>query len=93
MSRAPRRGGNQGRRPPVRRPAPLDVWRNPGELPETEPITISTEPAALLRSLGDPPMHDGADAAKYFAKVVQRAATIATALALSADLLASVDDD
>ena len=93
MSRAPRRGGNQGRRPPTRRPAPLDVWRNPGELPETEPIAISTEPAALLRSLGDPPMHDGADAAKYFAKVVQRAATIATALALSADLLASVDDD
>jgi hypothetical protein len=93
MSRAPRRGGNQGRRPPVRRPAPLDVWRNPGELPETEPINISTEPAALLRSLGDPPMHDGADAAKYFAKVVQRAATIATALALSADLLATVDDD
>ena len=93
MSRAPRRGGNQGRRPPVRRPAPLDVWRNTGELPETEPITISTEPAALLRSLGDPPMHDGADAAKYFAKVVQRAATIATALALSADLLANVDDD
>jgi hypothetical protein len=38
-------------------------------------------------------MHDGADAAKYFAKVVQRAATIATALALSADLLANVDDD
>jgi hypothetical protein len=93
VSRAPRRGGNQGRRPPVRRPAPLDVWRNPGELPETEPITISTEPAALLRSLGDPPMHDGADAAKYFAKVVQRAATIATALALSADLVANVDDD
>ena len=93
MSRAPRRGGNQGRRPPVRRPAPLDVWRNPGELPETEPIIISTEPAALLRSLGDPPMHDGADAAKYFAKVVQRAATIATALALSADLLANVGDD
>ena len=93
MSRAPRRGGNQGRRPPVRRPAPLDVWRNPGELPETEPISISTEPAALLRSLGDPPMHDGADAAKYFAKVVQRAATIATALALSADLLANVGDD
>ena len=93
MSRAPRRGGNQGRRPPTKRPAPLDVWRNPGELPETEPITLSTEPAALLRSLGDPPMHDGADAAKYFAKVVQRAAAIATALALSADLLATVDDE
>jgi hypothetical protein len=93
VSRAPRRGGNQGRRPPVKRPAPLDVWRNPGELPETEPIAISTEPAALLRSLGDPPMHDGADAAKYFAKVVQRAASIATALALSADLVATADDD
>ena len=93
MSRAPRRGGNQGRRPPARRPAPLDVWRNPGELPETEPIMSSTEPVALLRSLGDPPMHDGADAAKYFATVVQRSANIATALALSADLLANVDDD
>jgi hypothetical protein len=93
VSRAPRRGGNQSRRPPARRPAPLDVWRNPGELPETEPIISSTEPAALLRSLGDPPMHDGADAAKYFATVVQRSANIATALALSADLLANVDDD
>ena len=93
MSRAPRRNGNQGRRPPQRRPAPLDVWRNPGELPETEPIALSTEPAALLRSLGDPPMHDGAEAAKYFATVVQRAAAIATALALSADLLATADDD
>jgi hypothetical protein len=93
VSRAPRRGSNQGRRPPARRPAPLDVWRNPGELPETEPIISSTEPAALLRSLGDPPMHDGADAAKYFATVVQRAATIATALALSADLVATADDE
>ena len=38
-------------------------------------------------------MPDGADAAKYFATVVERAAAIAAALALSADLLATVDDD
>jgi hypothetical protein len=93
MSRPQQRRNNQGRRPPAKRPAPIDVWRNPGTLPEIEPIVAATEAGALLRSLGDPPMIDGSTATKYFTVVVQRAAAIAAALALSADLLAPSDDD
>ena len=92
MSRAPRRNGNQGRRPPARRPAPVDIWRNPGSLPDIEPITVASEPGALLRSLGDPPMLDGSTATKYFTTVIHRASAIAAALALSAELLAQPDE-
>ena len=93
MSR-PQRRNNQGRRPPARQPpAPVDVWRNPGTLPEIEPIVVAAEPGALLRSLGDPPMLDGSTATRYFTTVIQRAAAIAAALALSADLLVQPDDD
>ncbi len=94
MSRTPRRGNNnQARRPQQRRPAPVDVWRNPGALPEIEPIMVAPEPGALLRSLGDPPLLDGSTATKYFNAVVQRAAAIAAALALSADVLAQSEED
>ena len=61
-------------------------------MPDIEPISVPPETGALLQSLGDPPMHDGADANKYFITIVQRAAAIAAALALSADLLAESDD-
>jgi hypothetical protein len=87
MSRPQRRGNGQGRRPAGNRPAPLDIWRDPGKLPDIEPITVPSEAGALLRSLGDPPMVDGSTAVKYFTTVIERAAVIAAALALSADLL------
>jgi hypothetical protein len=83
-----RKGTNQGRRPQPKRPAAVDIWRVPGPLPDIEPITVPPEAGALLRSLGDPPMLDGSSASRYFALVIQRAAVIAAALALSADLLA-----
>ena len=41
---------------------------------------------ALLRSLGDVPIAGSGDLASYFAAVVDRAASVATALALSAEL-------
>ena len=50
MSRPPRKG--QSRRPQQKRPAPIDIWREPGALPEMEPITVPPEAGALLRSLG-----------------------------------------
>ena len=93
MSRGPRRGNNQARRPQARRQAPIDVWRSPGTLPDIEPITVAPEPGALLRSLGDPPLMDGSTATKYFNAVIQRAAAIAAALALSADVLAQSEED
>ena len=88
-----RRGSNQGRRPPAKRPTAIDVWRVPGPLPDIEPIAVASDPGALLRSLGDPPMIDDAAAAKAFVSVIERAAVIAAALALSADLLADSADD
>ncbi len=90
MSRPPRKG--QSRRPQPKRPAPIDIWRDPGTLPEMEPITVPPEAGALLRSLGDPPMLDGSTATKYFTTVIQRAAVIAAALALSAEVLVPPED-
>lgn len=66
-----------------------DLWRTPGELPEVEPIALPHEVGALLRSLGDPPLNNGAAAARYFNVVVERAAAVAVALAVSADVLES----
>ena len=92
MSR-PQRRGNGNRRPAGNRPAAVDIWRDPGPLPEIEPISVPSEAGALLRSLGDPPMVDGSTAVKYFTTVIERAAVIAAALALSADLLAAPEAD
>jgi len=83
---------SQRRRPQAKRPAPVDVWRSPRPLPDTEPIAPATDAGALLRSLGDPPMTGGTAAGHYFNAVVERAAAVAVALALSADLLAEPDD-
>jgi hypothetical protein len=58
-----------------------------------EPITIPPEAGAVLRSLGDPPLLDGSTATKYFTTVIERAAVIAAALALSAEVLANTEDD
>jgi hypothetical protein len=88
----PQRKSNQGRRQQSKRPAAVDIWSDPGPLPDIEPIAVAPDPGALLRSLGDPPMIDEAAAAKAFTSVIQRAAAIAAALALSADLLADSED-
>src|SRR3954464_11136808 len=100
MSRGARRSNNNqnhnnsnNRRPQQRRPVPIDVWSNPGALPEIEPIAVAPEVGAVLRSLGDPPLVNGSAAGKYFTDVVERAAAAAAALALSADVLAQPADD
>ena len=90
---------NQRRRPDQRvnqaRPrASVDVWRTPAPLPDVEPVAVPHEVGALLRSLGDPPMIGGSVAPGYYFKaVIERAAAIAIALALSADLLTQPDDE
>jgi hypothetical protein len=91
---------NQRRRPNQRgtnqaKPRPsVDVWRTPDPLPDVEPVAVPHEVGALLRSLGDPPMIGGSVAPGYYFKaVIERAAAIAIALALSADLLTQPDDE
>ena len=96
MSPQARTRGNQQRRKPQHKRAPaVDLWRAPAELPETQPIAVAHAPGALLHSLGDPPIHDGAAAADQFSKVIVTAAKMAkaTILAFSADLLAPDADD
>ncbi|MDO8390533.1 MAG: hypothetical protein Q7V57_08595 [Actinomycetota bacterium] len=84
---------NQRRRQPqhTKKAHAIDVWRDSGELPEVQRIPAPTDVGALLRSLGDPPVGNGSAAGHYFNAVVERAAAVALALAVSADLLA--DDD
>lgn len=83
---------NQRRGQQAKRPTRFDVWRTAEPLPEVAPIAVPYEVGALLRSLGDPPMIGGSVAVgPYFNAVIERAAAIAIALALSADLLAEAD--
>ncbi len=89
-----RKRPNQRRQQQPKRPKPIAVWRTPDPLPDVEPIAVPYEVGALLRSLGDPPTIGGSVApGHYFNAVIERAAAIAVALALSADLLAQLDDD
>jgi hypothetical protein len=83
--------GNQGAGAKARRP---DLWRPVPQLADPAPIVPAPDPTALLRSLGDPPLQgQGAVAEHYLAAVVERAAGLATALAVAAGLLAESDLD
>ena len=87
MNRPAQRSGNQRRRAPATRAA-ADIWHQPASLPDLEPVSPTTDPTALLRSLGDPPLVGTSDVALQFAIVIERTAALAAALAISADLLA-----
>ena len=93
MNRPQHSRTNRSRRSANKRPVAVDIWRDPGPLPDIEAITVPADVSALIRSLGEPPMLDGTAASHYFSTVVERAAAIAAALALSADLLAEQPDD
>jgi hypothetical protein len=94
MSQPRHKRHEQRRTAQARRPTPADIWRTADPLPDVEPITIPDEVGALLGSLGDPPAIGGSvTASHYFSAVIARAAAIAAALALSADLLAQPTDD
>jgi hypothetical protein len=86
----PRRRTSQRRRQPAK-PAAADLWKEPRPLPEIEPIASPVDPTALIRSLGDSPLAGGSDVVLHLATVVERTASVAAALALSAGLLADSD--
>lgn len=99
---SPRRNNHQGgnkqaqaRRVQARQaaePTPAEFWRISPKAAVPARITPATDPTALVRSLGRPPLdHPGAD--RYLASVAQRAAGLATALAVAADILATTEDD
>lgn len=92
---------NQPRkRPPQRKRGgggkakPVDIWRPVPPLPDPTPISPATDPTALLRSIGAPPLRArSAMAEAYLLAVAERAAGLATALAAAADLLATQDTE
>jgi hypothetical protein len=89
---------SNNRRPPQRdqrrrqnNKRPADLWAVPAALPERDAIVPADDPTALIRSLGDPPLAGGSEITILIATVVDRAAALSTALALSADLLPAED--
>lgn len=78
-------------RPPAE-PTPAEFWKIAPKAAAPTRINPATDPTALVRSLGRPPLdHPGAD--RYLASVAQRAAGLATALAVAADILATPEED
>jgi hypothetical protein len=89
----PRPKNQRSRRRRTNKPAG-DLWRNGAEPAVPEPIVPTPEPAALLNSLGPPPLQDRSNiTAQYLAAVIDRAAMLASALASSAGLLAETSDE
>jgi len=89
-----RRRNQGGRRRGGGKPKVFDLWRPVALVPEPRPIRPATDPAAVLRSLGAPPLPgQGAVSEHYLAAVAERAAGLATALAASGGLLATGDDE
>jgi hypothetical protein len=83
---------NNGQARPPADPTPAEFWRIAPKVAAAARITPAADPTALVRSLGRPPLdHPGAD--RYLASVAQRAAGLATALAVAADVLADTDPD
>ena len=71
-----------------------DLWDDVPELPAPASIRPPAEPAALVRSLGDPPLgRHSVPGGNAVAAVVERASMLATALAASAGLLATDESD
>ena len=82
-----RRGGSNANKPSRTAP-PAEFWRAAPEPAEPPDIVPARNPAALLRSMGPPPLPgQGSVALPYLEAVAQRAAILAQAVAASADLL------
>ena len=86
----PRKRSSQRKRA---KPKPVDIWRPVPPLPDPVPISPASDPTALLRSIGAPPLRGRSDVAgAYLLAVAERAAALATALAAAAGLLAPPED-
>jgi len=91
MSRS--RRGARGRKPANRPDLSAQFW---GREPETEPgpIRMSDDPAAMVRSLGPPPLKGHEVPAEYtFRLVYDKAVGLAATLAAAAELDGHADVD
>jgi hypothetical protein len=89
---APPSRARKGRAAARNRPAPRtgpDFWSGSAELaPLPASLRITTEPSAVVRSLGRPPLGGHEVAAEHYLRAVyDRAVNLATALAAVGDLI------
>jgi hypothetical protein len=85
MSRQTRRGAKNRRKP---RAKADNLWADGGYAPTAaEPIRPTPDPAAVPRSLGDPPLTPDTAAEHHLAVVYEEAVRTATALAAANGLL------
>ncbi|SRR6266545_2345770 len=93
MSRPRQRSNSKPRRKGGR--APVDaVWSDGGYTPTAaEQIRPTPVPAAIPRSLGDPPLTEDTAADQHLAAVYEEAVRTATALAAANGLLPDLDDE
>ena len=92
MNEQPNRKSRQRRSRQQAKRKSRELWRTGRPLPEVEPIRPPRDTTVLIRSLGAPPVRRDVSG-HYIAAVVARSADLAAALAASAGLLASADDD
>ena len=84
-----RKRRNRKRRNRSTAKATAEFWGDPGTLPEPrDDIHITDDPAAVVRSLGRPPLPGQEQASEaYFAAVYARAVGLASALAAAGELI------
>ena len=83
---------SNGRRRKNKRKAsidPADFWGNAESLPAEElNARITTDPAAMVRALGRPPLSGHHNVAEhYFAAVYERSVALASAFAAAGDMI------
>ena len=94
-----RQNNNSRRRKGSKRKKKVDprvFWGDPQKLADAEPpvATISSNPAAVVKSLGRPPLSAQQNAAEhYFTAVYDRAVNLAAALAAAGDMLETEEDE
>lgn len=83
------RRGNRRRKGNKRGANPDEFWGDRAKLPRDKPtIRIITDPPAVVRSLGRPPLSGHQNHADgYFAAVYQRSVTLASVLAAAGNLI------
>ncbi|UDY37602.1 hypothetical protein [Dermatobacter hominis] len=85
-----RRSGGRGKAPAV---DPAEFWRPVPQLPDPEPIAVTTDPTMVVRSIGAPPLHgQGVRAEHEIHRVLVRSSMLAGALADVAGLLAETPE-
>ncbi len=89
--RGQKRSGKRRRKSSAK--AMRDFWGDPARLPEeSERVRITTQPAAVVQSLGPPPLTGQEQAAgHYFEAVYERAVVMAGALAAASGLIEEDD--